>query len=51
MKRFKKGGRRHGDVVYLITASWFNKWRVHTSYEVQTDIHTRMALCTLGEGN
>ena len=40
MKRFKKGGRRHGDVVYLITASWFNKWKVHTSYEVQTDTHT-----------
>ena len=40
MRRFKKAGRRHGDVVYLITASWFNKWKVHTSYEVQTDKHT-----------
>ena len=39
MRRFKKGGRHHGDIVYLITASWFNKWKVHTSYEVQTDTH------------
>ena len=41
MRRFKKGGRCHGDVVYLITASWFNKWKVHTNYEVHTDKHVR----------
>ena len=34
MKRFKKNGRRPGDVVYLITASWYNKWKVYTHYEV-----------------
>ena len=40
MRRFKKGGRRHGDIVYLITASWFNKWKVYTNYEVHTDRQT-----------
>ena len=34
MRRFKKRGRRHGDVVYLITASWFRSWEAHTSYKV-----------------
>ena len=57
MRRFKKRGRHHGDVVYLITASWFNEWKVHTSYEVQTDTrththtYTQTAICILGQGS
>ena len=35
MRRFKRTGRCHGDVVYLITASWFNRWKAHTGYEVK----------------
>ena len=34
MRRFEKHGRHRGDTVYLISAGWFNTWRLYTSYEV-----------------
>ena len=41
MRRFKKRGRCHGDVVYLVTASWFNRWKLHTNYEVCVYTHVQ----------
>jgi ubiquitin carboxyl-terminal hydrolase 6/32 len=34
MNRFSKHGRKKGQNVYLISAEWFNEWRIYTNFEM-----------------
>ena len=37
MVRYNKCGRKKGHNVNLISAQWFNTWRLYTEFEVHTE--------------